>query len=680
MKILKRLIPWRLLYYLGALLKWLTLISLVQSIKTRPKAAVLTALTLEQMRHSFILRSDLDMRGTFDCCSNNDRTQDLRDLIYSTSNCVLPWGKHKKALKKLGLVEVTSYPLVPKIRIIVTAAKAKKLSKAQLKAENERFKVYGLTRLTFREKVQGLRAGKLARDHVVKRLATEQILLKLVRTRLAPSFDKPISLHFHPRDFDDDRLNIVLWSKLNEPSEGTLCGVKTRKIVGNHTVRSSSLQFTEEKSQRLIGELREDGRVLYIFPSIGTAALEGEEMLLLDRVLMQIAEQLNVRKMVESVVREVLVNEDTDTVANCLQSIDNSDAISTKGIDGRIRRTICYLSAALLGPILTGKKIKLAFNQTPDAAGENEFLVNFNCSPRANSKASVSIPPTLFGIPTANVCGSAYAISGQGRVIFDDAAFPVAEYANSTLYTLLPIFKNGSRLEAILLARVYQELALLIKAEENGSWRDLEMAKLGALSETLLAAAPQPGEVPSAEALTEAENKLNAVHAQVLNAKVGYLRNLETASLEFGAEFDQLITIRKVLNLHVSDRDMTICTDLIYCVNPKTGKTHEIGAFKIIIPFDIDNVKIKWLNQTRKVAAASDGYNAPHVNADGHACLGNIEKLLPSLIRKREFVSVIELVIAFLESVNPSDQWGKYIVRWPEVGCDTPQETQGEQQ
>ena len=57
--------------------------------------------------------------------------------------------------------------------------------------------------------------------------------------------------------------------------------------------------------------------------------------------------------------------------------------------------------------------------------------------------------------------------------------------------------------------------------------------------------------------------------------------------------------------------------------------------------------------------------NAPHVDENGNACMGNTKDLFPTLIAKREFASVAELAIAFVESVNLDDNWGKFLDRWP---------------
>lgn len=54
-----------------------------------------------------------------------------------------------------------------------------------------------------------------------------------------------------------------------------------------------------------------------------------------------------------------------------------------------------------------------------------------------------------------------------------------------------------------------------------------------------------------------------------------------------------------------------------------------------------------------------------HYLVNGAACLGNKKSLFPDLLRKRQLSMAIELVIAFVESVNITDPAGSHIARWP---------------
>jgi hypothetical protein len=132
---------------------------------------------------------------------------------------------------------------------------------------------------------------------------------------------------------------------------------------------------------------------------------------------------------------------------------------------------------------------------------------------------------------------------------------------------------------------------------------------------------------------------------------------------EIGREFDELTQLANVVGVKVEGDKIVVSTDVLYCVHPKTHVRYEIGAFDIHI--DISRSIVQWVNKTRKVAGGSGQMNAPHVDPHGNACLGNTKDLFPQLIHKREFASVVQLAIAFVEAVNVDDNWGAYIVNWP---------------
>jgi hypothetical protein len=57
--------------------------------------------------------------------------------------------------------------------------------------------------------------------------------------------------------------------------------------------------------------------------------------------------------------------------------------------------------------------------------------------------------------------------------------------------------------------------------------------------------------------------------------------------------------------------------------------------------------------------------NAPHVDAEGKACLGNMKEVFSQLLAERQYAAVVEAAIAFVEAANPDDTWGKHIDKWP---------------
>lgn len=125
-------------------------------------------------------------------------------------------------------------------------------------------------------------------------------------------------------------------------------------------------------------------------------------------------------------------------------------------------------------------------------------------------------------------------------------------------------------------------------------------------------------------------------------------------------EYDSLLNIKKVIGVNVTNSKIVVETDTLYCEDPQTRVVHRIGEFDIHIPMNAHEY-IRFLRKGGLV----HGMNAPHVSDGGHACLGNTQDLFPELIRKREFASAVQLAIAFLESVNKDDPWGRRIEQWP---------------
>ena len=141
------------------------------------------------------------------------------------------------------------------------------------------------------------------------------------------------------------------------------------------------------------------------------------------------------------------------------------------------------------------------------------------------------------------------------------------------------------------------------------------------------------------------------------------------ANEQFGAEYDELLSIEKVKDVTVSKGQILVETNVLYCVDPRNGRTHEIGQFQIQIP--TEGGRLHWFNRTRIVSISSSSgvrqMHAPHVGSDGLACEGTTKEEWPLFIRQRQFAYVIMKAIQFIESVNETDVWGKTINHWPVV-------------
>lgn len=131
----------------------------------------------------------------------------------------------------------------------------------------------------------------------------------------------------------------------------------------------------------------------------------------------------------------------------------------------------------------------------------------------------------------------------------------------------------------------------------------------------------------------------------------------------YGQEFDKLLVVPKVMRVEAKEGKVVVYTDTLYCLDPRTGVRHEIGAFRIEL--DTTRGAPRWFNLTRRVDAYKSQQMAPHIWSDGDACLGNTAEVFPELIGNYEFAAAALVAIQFVESVNTDDSAGKHIIRWP---------------
>jgi len=161
--------------------------------------------------------------------------------------------------------------------------------------------------------------------------------------------------------------------------------------------------------------------------------------------------------------------------------------------------------------------------------------------------------------------------------------------------------------------------------------------------------------------LDVASRELNDARSKIENYSEFRQNELE----KFGLEFDKLLSIPQVLEVKIEGNVIKVFTDILYCVDPRTELKHEIGEFRIEITTNDPRDGIRWFNLARKVDTYWIQANAPHVDGNGKACLGNAKYLFPPLIQNCEFAVVAMMAIQFVESVNVGDGAGQYVNRWP---------------
>ena len=305
-------------------------------------------------------------------------------------------------------------------------------------------------------------------------------------------------------------------------------------------------------------------------------------------------------------------------------------------------------------------------------------LVPLPEAPQELAAIAAPTPPEIFGLPA--VPGTlVLPFSGAGLPLIDGEGTIVGELLERKLYVLVALGSSDEMLDIVRTTRFLFAL------------RTVHLERMEQQSATS-GSAPGTGFVHHCSALVERVARLeymspskaqlesglsescylSQLRRQWRRLRIGcsreeqaFLRNQAAPQEVLGEEFDRLMDLASVVAVEVVPGQLKVTTTVLYCRHPVTGSLHEIGAFDILIP--TEGGDIRWLNRTRQVTGYSTSMQAPHVFADGTACLGNVKDLFPRLIAQRDFSSALQVAIAFVEAVNVNDSAGQFIDRWPLV-------------
>ena len=146
-----------------------------------------------------------------------------------------------------------------------------------------------------------------------------------------------------------------------------------------------------------------------------------------------------------------------------------------------------------------------------------------------------------------------------------------------------------------------------------------------------------------------------------ITADLERLESDNSSLLQHGQEFDRLLEHPDLERVEISGHRLIVYTKPIYVDYDRA--TYKIGRFKIQIHTDGGEGCVTMRNLDHRVEGA---YDHPHVQV-GAPCLGNISKVLPSLIGERKFPAAIAVCIRYLQSYTYSDAYKPYrqISHWP---------------
>lgn len=328
------------------------------------------------------------------------------------------------------------------------------------------------------------------------------------------------------------------------------------------------------------------------------------------------------------------------------------------------------VTEAILSPIIKST----IYMYVPHGTAHEGYKKGFNIFIWSSQiRDKIKCPNKIWGYKVSCTDDS-FSPAYKGEVICDDS-YVVAELIDNNLYIHHDICHHNTVEELSIYKRVLVEVAdilstspeereaMLVKNLEKTRERYIELCQNRIKSEQKKI----QNKLSSAMGNIE-ENKKTIINDIRKYQEYEFLLNnykiaLKDKQEEFGKEFDKLLSMDKVITVDINSREVEVFTDTLYCEDPRTGKIHEIGKFRISIP--IGRGVIKWNNLTRKVYGCDEGMHAPHVFKSGKACLGNAEQVIPELVANYQFSIIAMYAIQFIESVNVDDSAGQYINKWP---------------
>lgn len=498
-----------------------------------------------------------------------------------------------------------------------------------------------------------------------KKVGSRRTLQRVVHDVLMPSLKRDIVIHTTRGAVesppDDDCFHLYLYAapertgKQKAPER--LMGVPVKNRGETLAPTGRGIPVIDTATNFVLAEIVGDS--VYICLDIIQDRKRSQQRGLLARVLQKVEEEL----LAERFLTEIISNANRDG------KFDRDDAeldgfdVTSNGFDARRQQVISMLVRDILLPVVKRNVIvKNMQGANAFPAEDGSFRIYFNSSPQGS--ASLSVPDRLWGVRLLKK-GNAFPPSALGLPLVDDSGFVLGELVDNNLYFHQEYMLYGCQMEAALLARlliqVRDEIAL------GGSGPEKIHERVGSLfiAECLRqvsASGAANARVTSQDAL-KAQGEFRELLKATRLEETNLIRLQAAPAEELGREYDELLKLANVIEVQVTKDVIKVTTDTIYCRNPKTGKRHDIGAFEIQISTSANWVK--WYNKTRKVNGGRNGMNAPHVDENGNACYGNTKDLFPMLIGKREFATVVQLAIAFVEAVNLDDNWGKFIGNWP---------------
>ncbi len=281
------------------------------------------------------------------------------------------------------------------------------------------------------------------------------------------------------------------------------------------------------------------------------------------------------------------------------------------------------------------------------------------------------VPEMMWGIQPVTRDQGHFLPWATGTPITTDEGDEVGSFNKHNLYLYWDAVHSGKENEFKLMERFLTEAAKLIKeGVKIPSISDMRARYVGLCGKRHIMQVRQAEDEfkKSAAVVADLQRKLvETIRARERNEVLMHSAGAVGADADrhFANEFDAMRRMAKVAGVSFKGDNLVVETDPLYVVDPRSGATHEVGKMRISI--NTTTAVCRMMNMTRTVHGMQAGMQAPHVWAGGNGCLGSIDQTLPQLVAQYEYSSAVQLMIAYLESVNTDDQAGQHVAKWPTV-------------
>jgi hypothetical protein len=136
-------------------------------------------------------------------------------------------------------------------------------------------------------------------------------------------------------------------------------------------------------------------------------------------------------------------------------------------------------------------------------------------------------------------------------------------------------------------------------------------------------------------------------------------------------QYDALTAHPRITDVTFNNGSLSVTTDMMTMTHPlERDLTRTLGRMKVTFRLTPSSIVIANLDFPRA------GRPHPHVESGGRPCFGNIEETVYQYMNDGRFDAAMEVLIAFFQTANERDDWGRYMRMWFGVpdALDTPPE------